>query len=105
MYPYNIGSIVNIHPNLAEDPAVQNNPTFDGIDASNFEGMPIHPAAANNAEGTVAVLKSVQSKCFIFLYAPQLTYCSGSYPHLITDPVLETARNRAHILRQTREGF
>ena len=29
----------------------------------------------------------------------------GNLPDVITDPVIETARNRAHMLRETRELF
>jgi hypothetical protein len=35
----------------------------------------------------------------------QLTHCLGFLPDVITDPVIETAKNRAHILRETRELF
>jgi hypothetical protein len=33
----------------------------------------------------------------------ELTYFLGHLPDIITDPVIETAKNRAHALRGTRE--
>lgn len=36
---------------------------------------------------------------------PQLTYCLGFVPDVITDEIVETAKNRAHVLRDTRELF
>jgi hypothetical protein len=107
MYAFNIGSIATIHPNLAQDPAVQNNQTFAGLHTANVIG-PVDPMAAIDVERTVVALTGVRGKCFVTfvcLYTPQLTYHLENYPGLLTEPVVETAQNRAHLLRQTREGF
>ena len=81
-YPYDIQSIAHLH-SLPLDGAVVN--VFEGVHSSKGIGIPIDPQAVLEAEHTVQMLSLVKSR----------------HPASIGEPVLESARNRAHLLRHT----
>jgi hypothetical protein len=80
---------------------------FQGVNTANMIGTPIDPLAVVEAENTVAVLSA--AKCMLFfllvhVHNLQLTYHIVNLP-VITDPVIETAKNRAYMLRGARESI
>jgi len=86
-YPYSIFSIADAHPGFANDPSirelVREAPTF-GISDSVVAGNPVDPHAVAKAEYTLKLLLTLRD-------------CNP----VITEPVIETAKNRAHLLRET----
>jgi hypothetical protein len=96
MYPYTIQSIGQIHPHLVNIQGLQ------GVNASNAIGTPIDPLAVIDAENTVAFLSAVKSKCFLFSTFITNILLSDTPRY---NQVIETAKNRAHVLRGTRELF
>ena len=120
-YPYNIASIGQIHPEFAQNPHIRDIRLFEGVNASAIIGTPVNPLAAADAASTVKILLGVESEGFFFscgvhqrvctmrtfylFMCRELTIdlCLGSLPGVVTSEVIETARNREHVLRDTRE--
>lgn len=84
-YPYNVPSVTQIHPGLANNPNIFNVQAFQGVHASKAIRTPVDPLAVIDAEGTVEVLSASKR----------------TLPGVITDPIIETAKNCAHVLRET----
>ena len=64
------------------------------------------PLAVVDAERTVEVLSGAKVRVFLSpCREPTYSYCLGHLPDVITDPVIEMAKNHAHALRGMRELF
>jgi hypothetical protein len=96
-YPYTIRSVAQIHPALADHPHINTLP-LQGVLVSNAAGSPVNPLAIVDAEKTVEALLAANSECMFPSPCP-LTYCLGLVPGVFADPIIETAKNRAHLLR------
>lgn len=73
---------------------------LQGLHTATVAGTAVNPRAVIDAKGTVELLAASQSNVYS---CPVLIYLL--LPGLITDPVIETARNREHVLRESRESF
>ncbi|KAF8495121.1 hypothetical protein F5888DRAFT_1804983 [Russula emetica] len=76
--------VAQIHPALADHPHINNIPTLQGIHVSNAAGSPVNPLAVVNAEKTVEALLAT----------------NRLVPGLFADPIIETAKNRAHVFEE-----
>lgn len=101
-YPHNIPSIAELHPAFAADPNIFNVGALQGIHASKVAGTPIDFQAVQNAENTLELLLGLRSENCIHFLRAGLIHWSEFFP-VITDEIIETARNRIHIIRQTRK--
>jgi hypothetical protein len=62
------------------------------------------PHAVIDAERTLAILSGAKSER-VHLMSTQLIYYLAILPDVVTDQVVEIAKNRAHVMRNTRELF
>ncbi|KAF8231427.1 hypothetical protein L208DRAFT_1398885, partial [Tricholoma matsutake] len=78
-YPSNVPSVTQIHPAIANNPNILNVQAFQGVHASKAIGTPVDPLAVIDVEGTIEVLSAFKR----------------TLPGVITDPIIETAKNYA----------
>jgi hypothetical protein len=98
-YPSEIPSIFSKHPNL---PGVLTD--ILNLNARLDEGQPLVQTAAKEAEDTVTILERHQSKTAMPCALPSflLNYFYTAREPAITSEVIETARNRATVIRDIR---
>ncbi|KAI0247079.1 hypothetical protein BJV78DRAFT_1364394 [Lactifluus subvellereus] len=82
-YPYEIPSIAQIHPVLGANPNIIDALVFQGVFSSKANGAPLDPEAVEVAQNTVDILSDART------HLP-----------IVTPPIIETARNRVHALRE-----
>ena len=103
-YPFNIPSIGQLQPGFAQNPHIVNVQAFQGVNASVVAGTPVDPLAVVNAENTVESIREQKVRtCSVT--SPGLTTSLVGFPGVITNEVIETAKNRAHKLRETRQKY
>jgi len=88
-YPIDIPSIAQIHPALANNLNIINVPVMQGIFSSKVVGAPVDPIAVDEAEETVQMLVGA----------------TRQLPDLINHNVIELAKNRVHLLRETHSAM
>ena len=99
-YPYNVPSVTQIPPAFTNNPNILNVQAFQGVHASKtMIGTPVDPLAGIDTEGTVEVLSASKSEHVPIYPCPELMYCLGTLPSMITDPIIETAKNCVHLFK------
>jgi hypothetical protein len=103
-YPFDIPSIFQKHPLLSKNPHL--NVFGVLLNASKEANAPIDPLAVIHAEEAVELLLALKggSCCTSPCLHVSLTYCLAANPGVISDAVVETAKNRSYVLRAIRES-
>jgi hypothetical protein len=73
-YPYNVPSVVQIHPVLANNPDILNVQALQGVYASKAIRNPVDLLAITESENTVEVLSGARSEDVFNSPWPQLMY-------------------------------
>ena len=121
-----ITSIGQNHPGFAQNPHIQDIKGSEEVNASIIIGTPVNPLAAADAASTVKHISGAECEGFFFFFVESINACAfgraprghfylsmcreltiylclASLPGVVTNDIIETARNRAHVLRDTRE--
>lgn len=104
-YLYDIPGTAERHPDIADHPNISA-AVLDAIQVSHAVGTPIDPDAIRDARETIDRLSMVRGNYnshSLHISANVILNCLENHPDIITDPVIESAKNRVVLLMVTRK--